>query len=148
MALTLHLNRAGEWPETAGAERRLRRAALEALRTRDPPPDGEVSITFVSEGEIRQLNRRYLEQDRPTDVIAFDLGEEDRLLGDVYIAPGVARRSAAEAGVSPAREVLRLVVHGMLHLLGHEHPEDDGRYGSDMFHLQEELLRRLDEAGS
>lgn len=139
----MHLNRAGEWPETASREALLHRAAREALDTAGGPLRGEISVTFLPEGEIRELNRRYLEKDRPTDVLAFDLGEEDSLLGDVYIAPEMARRAAAELGLPVEEELVRLVVHGVLHLLGHEHPEDGGRYRSAMFRLQEGLVGRL-----
>jgi probable rRNA maturation factor len=61
----------------------------------------------------------------------------------VYVAPEVAARTAAELGISEEEELVRLVVHGILHLLGHDHPEGDDRYASPMFRLQEELVGRL-----
>lgn len=144
MTLELHLNRLEEWEATARLEPVLRRAVSETLGVAGVPEAGELSVTFLGEEEIRELNRRYLAKDRPTDVLAFDLGEEGGLLGDVYVSPDVATRGAAEHGVTPEEEVVRLVVHGVLHLLGHEHPQGEERYDSPMFRLQEEVVARLD----
>jgi probable rRNA maturation factor len=138
----LHFNRLGQWPELRERESELRRAALSAL-TSAGDVGGEVSFTFVSRDEIRDLNRTYLDRDRETDVIAFELGDEGDLLGDVYIAPDVAAEFATAHGETHGREVARLVIHGALHVIGHDHPEGPERDRSPMFHLQEELLRSL-----
>ncbi len=142
MTPVVHLNRLEEWPGLESAEPMLRRAALAALE-HDGPQDGEASFTFVSLGEIRALNREYLGRDAATDVIAFNLGEEGRLLGDVYISTEVATMNAADTDESREREILRLVVHGSLHLIGLDHPEGPDREASEMFTVQEELLRSL-----
>ena len=92
---------------------------------------------------MRDLNLRYLGRSGSTDVLAFDLGDEGVLTGDLYVAPEVAARTAAELGISEEEELVRLVVHGILHLLGHDHPDGDDRYASPMFKLQEELVGRL-----
>jgi probable rRNA maturation factor len=63
--------------------------------------------------------------------------------GDVYLCPEVARENARRHGVPVREEVARLVVHGTLHVLGHEHPEDDTRTRSAMWRRQERLLARL-----
>jgi len=63
------------------------------------------------------------------------------LTGDIYIAPAVARKNAVEHGAGIREELLRLVVHGMLHVIGYDHPVDDARYGSPMWKRQERLLR-------
>jgi probable rRNA maturation factor len=68
------------------------------------------------------------------------------VVGDVYIAPGVARRNAREHRRGVREELMRLVVHGVLHVIGHEHPEDDTRYDSPMWRRQERLLRALGTA--
>lgn len=152
MTPELHFNRFDEWEaarEALPAARRAAREALSAGGTADAPPDGdgravEVSFTCLAADEITEMNRRYLDRDRPTDVIAFPLaGPEGRLSGDVYLCPEVAGESAAERGIPPDREVVRLVVHGALHVLGHEHPEGPGREESEMFRLQEEILERV-----
>lgn len=92
--------------------------------------DGEVSLTLVDDARIRELNRQYLDRDRPTDVIAFPLYEaEEPLVGDVYVGAERARVQAAERGIPWVEELLRLAIHGTLHVLGHEHPEGEGVEG-------------------
>lgn len=143
MSLRLHLNGADAWATTSGREPALRRAVRATVAAAGGPAEGEVSVTFLAEAEMCELHRRYLGTELPTDVLAFDLGEGAELLGDVYVAPEVAARNAVEHGVPAEEEVLRLVVHGVLHLLGHEHPEGEARYESEMFRLQEDVVRRL-----
>lgn len=139
--VVLHLNRTEEWEGVRGEEELLRRAAEAALASSDGPLRGEVSVTCLPADEIARINREYLDRDGPTDVIAFELGG-DELLGDVYVCPEVAARAAREEGVELREELVRLVVHGVLHVLGHDHPEDDGRWESSMFRLQERLVAR------
>ena len=67
------------------------------------------------------------------------------MVGDVYVCPAVARATASEVGVSEEEELLRLVVHGTLHVLGHDHPVGEGRSESTMFELQEALVRQVME---
>jgi probable rRNA maturation factor len=104
-----------------------------------------VSVTFMATRAIRALNRRHLKRDRDTDVISFGFqqgGRNASLVGDIYIAPDVARRTARENGVTVTEELTRLVVHGTLHAVGHDHPERD-REKSAMWKRQESLVRRL-----
>jgi len=103
----------------------------------------EMSVTLLRDEEMRDLNARYLRQDRPTDVIAFSLGTGEQILGDVYIGHEQAVRQARELGVDLREEMVRLAVHGTLHVLGHDHPEGDERDSSPMFHRQEALVRGL-----
>jgi len=103
----------------------------------------EVSVTFLSGQRMRALNRRALGRDRATDVIAFGLPHPGRVVGDVYVCPNVARRNARQLGISEGEEILRLIVHGTLHVLGYEHPEEEGRTVSTMWRLQERYLMRL-----
>lgn len=110
---------------------------------------GEVSVTFLSDEAIQALNGEYLSEDRPTDVIAFSLGGPERTLGDVYIGYDQAERQSAELGVVLREELVRLAIHGTLHLLGHDHPAGVERAESPMFTLQERLVRELlDGAGA
>lgn len=138
------------------SEAELKAAALAALDTGragpagkadagagDTPGEGaELSVTFLPAESMRALNRDYHGVDDLTDVLAFGLGE-DPLVGDIYISPDAADASARDLGLDPAAEILRLVIHGVLHLLGHDHPEGEARYASPMFELQERLLARL-----
>jgi probable rRNA maturation factor len=87
--------------------------------------DAELSISLVTEEEIAELHERYLHEAGPTDVLSFPLDEEAgedglRQLGDVVIAPAVAARNHPD---DPASELRLLLVHGILHLLGHDHME-------------------------
>lgn len=101
------------------------RRALRALRqTRS-----ELSIALVGDTEMAALNAQHRGRSGPTDVLSFSLLEGDhdafrgRLLGDVVISVDTARRQARRAHRSLDAELLRLLVHGILHLLGHDHGE-------------------------
>ena len=102
-----------------------------------------VTVTFMSSARMRALNRRTFGRDYATDVIAFSLPHADRLIGDVYVCPSHARRAARRFDVTPREELLRLVVHGTLHVLGHNHPDDGTRTQSPMWELQERYVRAL-----
>lgn len=87
----------------------------------------ELSVALVDDAEMAELNGRFRGRPRPTDVLSFSLLEGEHserggaLLGDVVIAVETASRQARRAGHSLDREVARLLVHGLLHLLGHDH---------------------------
>jgi len=101
------------------------------------------SVTFMGKGRMRALNRRVFGRDRATDVIAFQLPLLTGAGGDVYLCPAVARSSAGALGVSPREELVRLLVHGTLHALGYDHPEDGDREASAMWRRQERYVRKL-----
>ena len=120
--------------------------AVRAVLRSEKVRDAMISVAFVPKREIQRLNREHLRRDRPTDVIAFGFRATGRgapIVGDIYIAPEVARESARANGIPVREEVLRLVVHGTLHVLGHDHPESDGRTRSPMWRKQERLVARL-----
>ena len=126
--------------------RHITQRVLKAERVRN----ALVSVAFVSTRAIRALNKKHLRRDRETDVISFGFrqgGRNASLVGDVYIAPDVARSSARENGVSITEELVRLVVHGALHAVGHDHPERD-REKSAMWKRQERIVGALVKAGS
>lgn len=104
-----------------------------------------LSITFVGLDAIAALNWRHLRHRGPTDVITFALAPVPGapVTGDVYVSPDVARAHARAHGVGVREEVARLVVHGVLHTLGHEHPEDESRLASPMWRRQERYVRRF-----
>ena len=107
--------------------------------------DALVSVAIVSGRAITALNRKHLGHDAPTDVIAFGLKGTDAMvpvIGDIYIAPEVARDRAAELGVGVREEVARLAVHGTLHVLGYDHPEGEDRTTSAMWKRQERLVTK------
>ena len=92
---------------------------------------GTVSIALVSDDRIRALNRTYRRKNHATDVLSFPTNARDSrvepFLGDIVIARGVAKRQAREVGHSEATELRVLALHGLLHLLGYDHEQDDGR---------------------
>ena len=105
-----------------------------------------VSVTLLSAAQIAKLNSRHLNRRGRTDVIAFAFtdgraGAVPLIVGDVYIAPAVARANARRLGVPLREEVVRLVVHGVLHVLGHDHPDGEARERSAMWRRQERLVR-------
>jgi probable rRNA maturation factor len=103
--------------------------------------EAEVSVALVSDAEIATLNRDYLSHDGPTDVISFPLHPPGGTpLGDVYIGAEQAARQARECAVPEREEILRLVIHGTLHVLGWDHPEGVAREQGAMYVRQEELL--------
>lgn len=109
-----------------------------------------LSIAFVSNRAIAQLNRRYLRQRQATDVISFAFAREavtDPVIGDVYVAVAIARSNARAHGVGIREELIRLVVHGVLHVLGHDHPEGTARDMSPMWRRQERFVKRLAVGG-
>jgi probable rRNA maturation factor len=127
------------------SRQRIRYAATATLRS-ERVKDAMLSITFVGRAAISRLNRRYLGHEGPTDVISFGLGrigKRGAVLGDVYICVEVARDNARRQSVPAGEELLRLVVHGTLHVLGHDHPEGPTRTASRMWRRQERILARV-----
>jgi probable rRNA maturation factor len=103
-----------------------------------------VAVTFLGKRRMQQLNRDYKHHDRPTDVISFTLPQPDgSLAGDIYLCRAVAAREAHRRGLPVREEIIRLVVHGTLHVLGQDHPEDEGREASAMWARQEQYVRAL-----
>lgn len=106
---------------------------------------GIFNIIFISNDEIREMNKTFRKIDRVTDVISFaledneeDVFEEYRLLGDIYIAIDIAYDQAVEYNHSREREVCFLATHGLLHLLGYDHMTIEEE--KEMFDIQEKLL--------
>lgn len=106
---------------------------------------GEVSVALLDDAHIRELNRRHLGRDATTDVLSFALHRAgEAVLGDIYVGAEQARRQAHEEGVAETEELVRLVVHGTLHVLGWDHPEDpEARLESPMWRLQESLVAEV-----
>ena len=130
---------------------RLRRLAEHVLAAERVPDAMELNVLCVERAVIAELNERHMGARGATDVLAFPLdlpGEtqpgEPAILGDVVLCPAVARRQAPEHGKSPEEELDLLLVHGILHLLGHDHAEPRER--AAMFELTDRLLASFAEA--
>ncbi len=110
------------------------------------PAAGAVNVILVDDREIRRLNRRYRGKDRPTDVLSFSYLEdggpgEDGVAGDVYVSHETVARDAKQMGVAASALALRIVVHGMLHVIGYDHETDADAVR--MERRERALLRRL-----
>lgn len=117
---------------TAAGERVLRAEGVRA---------GLLSITLLSAPRMAAMNKKHLGHSGATDVISFGFRDpEGAVIGDVYLCPAVAAANARRFGVGVREELLRLVVHGTLHVLGHDHPEGESRVASPMWKRQERLL--------
>jgi probable rRNA maturation factor len=102
-----------------------------------------ISVAFIGRRAMAALNEKYLDHQGPTDVISFEMARETPgmpAIGDIYICPDVAKVNARRNGVSISRELERLVVHGTLHVAGHDHPDDESRTRSPMWEKQEKIL--------
>lgn len=135
-----------------GLKMLIRRSVEATLAYEEIDDDCEVSVTFVDNEEIREINRKFRNIDRATDVLSFPLFDEDGMdahveeldcmLGDIVLSLERAREQAAEFGHSFAREVAFLTVHSVLHLLGYDHElsdEDD----ADMRKRQTEIVENM-----
>ena len=124
----------------------VERAAKAALESQSESPDAELTIVLTDDSRMREMNRDYLGIDAPTDVLSFPASETDpetgaRYIGDIIISLPYAARSADQAGHPLESEVQLLVVHGVLHLLGHDHAGADEK--ARMWEAQVEILRSL-----
>jgi probable rRNA maturation factor len=124
-------------------------AALGAVAARQAWPDKEVCVVFSSDEEVRKLNLAYRDQDKPTNVLSFpadqtqaDLLDEDLLpLGDVVLALETVLREAQHQQKDFADHVSHLLVHGVLHLLGFDHMEE--QHAQTMEALEAEILAEI-----
>jgi probable rRNA maturation factor len=119
--------------------------------------EADVAVIFVDETAMEQLHIQWMMEPGPTDVLSFPMDElrpgrpgepaVTGILGDIVVCPSVAEKQAAEAGHSAVDEMKLLTVHGLLHLLGFDHAEEDEE--KEMFGLQNQILADFREvAGS
>jgi len=121
----------------------LRRVVVETLRRLGAPPS-EVHVLVTGDREIARLNREYRRTEGPTDVLSFPDGDRlptgDVLLGEIVVSLDSARRQAHQLGHDELRELEELLLHGVLHLLGHDHVSDGGEMDRLELELRSELL--------
>jgi probable rRNA maturation factor len=126
-------------PLSRGLVGRIVRQVLRSERR-----EAVVSVTFLGRDAMRRLNREHKGHDEPTDVLTFALTDPTGgILGDIYICPWVARREARARGIPLRQELIRLIVHGTLHVVGRDHPEGPARTRSAMWRRQERYVEAL-----
>lgn len=106
----------------------------------------EVSLSFVDRDRIHQLNRDYRKVDRPTDVLSFPMDEDyvegfDEMLGDIVICLDVAKEQADDFGHSLEREIMYLICHSTLHLLGYDHENEEDK--REMREKEKQVMKKL-----
>lgn len=147
----LHIDFLDETTEVQAEHIELVEALLQHAATIEHIEDGtEVSVTFVTNDAIQEINRDYRDKDQPTDVISFameELGDGEievviegmpRMLGDIIISTDRTREQAEDFGHSFERELGFLAVHGFLHLLGYDHMNEEDE--KKMFGKQDDIL--------
>ena len=132
---------AGARGAAIGKIRRMAGAALKGLGVKNR----ELSVLLVGNPRIRELNRDYRGMDKPTDVLSFPMDDE-HMLGDIVISVDKAGEQAERFGVTFEEEMARLMVHGLLHLLGYDHVKGGGQ-ARKMRDREEELMGLLREEG-
>lgn len=129
----------GKAPLSPQAAAGVVRAVLAGERRR-----GLVSVAFVGRDRMRGLHARFKGAPRSTDVLAFTLtGPGSQLVGDIYVCPWFAAREARQRRIPLREEMVRLLVHGTLHVLGWDHPDGEERVRSPMWRRQERYVGRL-----
>lgn len=127
-------------------ERKINEVAAICLREEQIPQEAEVDLLFVDNEAIREMNREYRDKDSATDVLSFPMYEADEeideeeeiLFGDIVISLERAQEQCQEYGHSLEREVMYLLVHGLLHLAGYDHMEEEEK--KEMRAQEEKLL--------
>lgn len=126
----------------------LEQAALAALQHQDAPAESDLSIVIEDDARLHELNKAFLDIDAPTDVLSFPSGEEEPdpetgnvYLGDIIISYPRALEQSQAAGHTVMDELRLLAIHGVLHLLGHDHAEPEEK--SIMWSAQDEILHEL-----
>ena len=140
-------NRQSIYPVDEALMEEIERAVKMSLQMERNSLDYEVSVSFVTNEEIHELNRDYRGVDRPTDVLSFQMDEEevygemDVVLGDIVISMEKAMEQAEDFGHSLTREVVYLTVHSMFHLMGYDHMNQEEK--AEMRGKEKAVLKEL-----
>lgn len=139
-------NRHDKYQITKEIEVLAEKTILETLNIENVGNNYEVSLSFVTDEEIRELNRDYRGIDKSTDVLSFPMDDEFNtletpLLGDIIISLDTAYKQAEEYGHSIEREIAYLVCHSTLHLLGYDHIEEDDKL--EMRDKEKSVMKKL-----
>jgi probable rRNA maturation factor len=118
----------------------------------DPDKNKSLNVVFLSDAGIKKLNKSYRNIDRSTDVLSFsylgdtiDYGKSGRscVIGEIYISPGTAQKNSAAQGKdwSLELEIILLIIHGLLHIYGYDHEEDEDK--AVMYNIQDSLVHDI-----
>ena len=125
--------------------RKIRSAILKILKILECA-DKEISINFVDDAKIKQLNKQYLGKDKATNVLSFSLREDEygninpQVLGDIIISVETAQKAAVYGNLTVDQEIDFLIIHGLLHLLGYDHENTTTKETSKMRKKERELF--------
>ena len=128
--------------------RNIRNTVLKVLKTLDCP-DKEISLSFVDDEYIKQLNKQYLGKDQATNVLSFSLQEGEygdinpQILGDIIVSVETAQRDALYGKLNIAQEIDFLIIHGILHLLGYNHENTTKKEATKMRQKEKELFNKI-----
>ena len=129
-------------------KRKIRSTTIKLLKYLDCA-DKEISLSFVNDETIQQLNNQYLHKDKPTNVLSFSLQEGEfnninpQILGDIVISLDTAQADASKSGLSLEQEIDFLIIHGLLHLLGYNHEKTTKEETKKMQRKEKDLFRLL-----
>lgn len=127
----------------SGFKRELKKTSLKVLKILEAAKDSELSVSFIDDLRMRELNRDYRNIDRTTDVLSFpqEEGPGETLLGDIIISTETSLRNSKRYGVTHEEEIVKLLVHGLLHLFGYDHKKKKER--EEMREKEKEILSML-----
>ena len=106
---------------------------------------GNIEVAFVSAAEIKEMNNQYLSHDYETDILTFDLSEGEDTEGQLFISPEVVKENAGRFRQNPERELMRVMIHGLLHLAGYDDRSE--KPARKMRRKENEYLTKLRDAG-
>lgn len=113
----------------------------ELIRLNEMKEKKELTVVFVSKGQIRKLNSQYRNKNKPTDILSFESMDPESL-GELVICPQIIKKQSKEHGLTLQEEMSYMVLHGILHLLGYDH-EVDEKQARQMFALQDSIFKKL-----
>lgn len=128
--------------------RKIRGTIFKILKILDCA-DKEISLSFVDDEKIKQLNKQYLGKDKATNVLSFSLREDEygninpQILGDIVISVETAQKDAIQGNLTIAQEIDFLIIHGLLHLLGYDHENTTKKETSKMRKKERELFNSV-----
>jgi probable rRNA maturation factor len=134
-------------------KRNIRGTVLKILKILDCA-DKEISLSFVDDENIKQLNKQYLERDKATNVISFSLQEGEysninpQILGDIIISAETAQRDALQGNLTVIQELEFLIIHGILHLLGYNHENTTKKEANKMRQKEKELFNAINDCNT